>query len=150
MSERDFQIGEKKFKLSKLDAFKQFHIVRRLGPILGEIIPAAQKLKIKAVGDGEKSQAQVMREIGIIVQPIMKGLALLSDEDSEFVLKGLCSAVEIQQEHGNWARLSDGKVMSIQTLDLAEMLQAAGQAFAYNLAGFFPSAHQNSPGKMKR
>lgn len=45
MSDRDFKIGDREFKLNKIDAFKQFHLVRRVGPLLADLLPAMQNMK---------------------------------------------------------------------------------------------------------
>ncbi len=145
MNERDFQAGGRDFKLSKIDPFKQFHIVRRLGPILGDIIPIAQKLKdLKDEGQSEDEKFEV---ISRLAKPIMDGLSKLSDEDANKVLLGLLSSVEVKQmPQGNWARIARDDVFMIQDIDLPIMLQAAGRAFAYNLKSFFTSAHLSSHG----
>lgn len=144
MNERDFTIGQRQFQLSKIDPFKQFHIVRRLGPILGDIIPVAQKIKAIQV-DGEKSQEQMLNEIGMLAKPLMKGFSELSDDDANLILFGLCSSVSMHQEQfKTWAKISDGKRLMFEDLDLSELLQIAGRAFMYNLSGFFNSAHQTS------
>ena len=150
MNERTFEIGDKKFKLSKIDAFKQFHIVRRLGPVLGEIIPIAQKLKGLNVKDSELSEDQKLDAFAQLITPIMNGLSKLSDDDANLVLKGLLSAVEIHQPQFNtWARVASGDTLMIQDLSLPLMLQIAGRAFAFNLADFFIIAPQVSHGQQK-
>jgi hypothetical protein len=145
MSERDFTAGGREFKLSKIDPFKQFHIVRRLGPILGDIIPVAQK--IKSTLSGTETEDQKFETIAQIAQPILNGLSKLSDEDANKVLLGLLSAVEVKQAPaGNWARIARDENLMIQDVDLPVLLQAAGRAFAFNLAGFFAIAPQISHG----
>lgn len=145
MNERDFQVGGKEFKLSKLDAFKQFHIVRRLGPVLGEIVPVAQK--IGSMRNDGGSEEEKLSQAAEIAKPIMDGISKLSDADANFVLLGLLEAVEMkQQPAGNWARIARGGNLMIQTLELPEMLQVAGRAFSYNLSGFFSIAPQTSHG----
>lgn len=145
MTEREFEIGTRKFKLSKIDAFKQFHIVRRLGPVLGDLIISMQGMsKLKTL---EASEAEKLDQIAKLVAPIMSGISKLSDEDANKVLLGLCSAVEVQQQPiGNWARVSNDAGLLMQDLELPVLLQIAGRAFAYNLAGFFAIAPQVSHG----
>lgn len=144
MNERDFQAGGKSFKLNKIDAFKQFHIVRRMGPILGDIIPVAQKLhKMKREN---MSEEETMESIAALSAPIMTGISKLSDEDSNKVLLGLCSSVEMQQASGNWARVATDAGLMFQDLDLPTLLQIAGRAFMYNVSGFFASMPQTSHG----
>lgn len=148
MSERDFTIGSHRYKVGKIDAFKQFHIARRLGPMMGGIIPVAQKLearfgKLKPEEMG-KDQLDAIAEIA---QPILVGFAKLSDEDANRVLLGLCSAVEMEQtSQGGWARVATDAGLMFQNLELPELMQIAGRSFMYNIAGFFKLAPQVSHG----
>jgi len=146
MNERDFKIGAREFKLMKIDPFKQFHIVRRLGPIMGDIFPLAQKLM--KLQKENMTETETFEAIAMLAQPIMSGLAKLSDEDATFVLLGLCSAVEMKQmPTGNWAKLVHDKAgLMFQDLELPELLQIAGRAFQFNLAGFFNLSRQTSHG----
>jgi len=145
MSERDFSIGERNFKLNKVDAFKQFHIVRRLGPVIGEIIPVAQKLH--RLQKDNLSEAEMYDQISQLAGPIFAGMAKLSDDDANRVLLGLCSAVEMQQmPKGNWARVATDAGLMFQDLDLVMLMQIAGRAFAYNLGNFSAALPQTSRG----
>lgn len=136
-AQRDFEIGNKKFKLCKIDAFKQFHIARRVGPLLLETLPASQgQLKdIKAYD--ALPEAEKLELFTKVVNPLMNGLAKLSDKDAELVLYGLLSSVETQQEAGNWARVATADMLMIQDFDLPILLGLAGRAFMYNLSNFF-------------
>lgn len=134
-----FVIGSKKFKVGKLSAFKQFHIVRRLAPLLSEMAPVLKK--ISSMGQEELQQDQFA-----LLEPVLKGIGELSDKDADFVLLGLLSCVEIYQDQFNtWARVVNGDMLMIPDLDLPTMLQAAGRAFAFNMAGFFSESPQGSP-----
>lgn len=143
--EREFEVQGVKFQLRKIDAMRQFHIVRRLGPILGEILPAAKKLK---VDDSGLTEDQKFEQIIDVIQPIMDGLSRLSDKDADYVLLNLLSAAEMHQAATNsWAQIVKGDHYMVNTLDLPTMLQVAGRAFAFNLAGFFSIAPQVSHGR---
>lgn len=144
MADRDFEIGSRKFKLNKIDTFKQFHIVRRLGPILGEIIPAAKG--IAGLDETKMTEEQKFDFIAKLATPVMDGFSKLSDKDADFVLLSLCSAVEMQQSLGNWARVATDAGLMFQDIELPLLLQIAGRAFMYNVAGFFSLMPQVSPG----
>lgn len=144
--DRDFTIGDKKFKLNKIDAFKQFHIVRRIAPILADVLPILGKISKPANIEG-LSETEKFDEFAKMAAPLMNGLSKLSDEDSNKVLLGLLSAVEIQQEAGNWAKVAtDGSIM-FSNLELPVLLQLAGKSFAFNMSGFFSMLPQVSHGK---
>lgn len=136
MTNNDFSIGGKQFKLSKMDAFKQFHIVRRVGPILAELVPALGNSK-KLQNLDNASEEDKFDAIAKFAGPVMSGLSKLSDADADLVLHGLLSSVEIQQPMGGWARVSQNNMLMMQDLELPILLQIAGRAFMFNLSGFF-------------
>jgi hypothetical protein len=148
MDERSFLIGERKFKLSKIDTFKQHRVVKRISPILGEIIPVAQKLsKLKVSGmSQEEAFEAIVSTDGI--RKILEGYSKLSDSDAEYVLLSLCSSVEVfQPQFGSWARVVANDQLMFEDIPLQMLYQIAGRAFIYNTAGFFGSAPQASPGR---
>lgn len=145
MNDRDFSIKDKKFKLNTLDLMKQHRIVRRMGPILGEIVVVASRIKNeinKCVTEDEK-----LALFTKLLPPIMDGIAKLDDASGDFVLLALCSAVEIHQpQSNNWARVSNGESFMFQNLTLPEAYQIAGRAFMFHLGDFFVIAPQTSHG----
>ncbi len=136
MSDREFSIGGRDFKLCKIDAFKQFHIVRRIGPLLSDLLPAmkdAEKLKnLDALSESEK-----LDQIAKFAGPIMNGLSKLPDADADLVLFGLLASVEVKQAAGNWTKIASNSMLMIQDMELPVLLQLAGRAFLFNLSGFF-------------
>lgn len=144
MSERDFSIGSKSFKLNKIDAFKQFHIVRRMAPLLGELLPAMAAMS-KAKNLDEMSEEEKLVQFAKIGEPLMVGLANMSDADADKVLFGLLASVEMKQDAtGNWAKLATDSALMFSDLELPVMLQAAGRALMFNLSGFFNALPRNS------
>lgn len=149
MNERDFEIGDKKFKLNKIDVFKQFHIARRLSPIMGEIISVAPKIKqlMSSKKEEEMSESEKLEAIAQLAKPIMDGFSKLSDADANLVLLGLCSAVEIHQSESNsWARIAREDTLMFNQIELPVLLQIAARSFMYNGSSFFRTAQQTSHG----
>jgi hypothetical protein len=142
MSERDFEIGGRKFKLNKIDAFKQFHIVRRIGPILADLIPAMKNVQ-QISGKAELSESEKLDQFAALAAPFMTGLSKLSDADSELVLFGLLSSVEVNA-NGAWAKVATSSMLMMQDMELPILLQVAGRAFMFNLSGFFAALPRQS------
>lgn len=134
--DNDFELGERKFKLRKLNAFKQFHIVRRIAPVLADILPAIGSLQKISSTDSKKSETEKFEESAIVLTPILKGFSKLSDQDSEFLLFGLLSSVEVQTG-AVWSKVATENMLMMQDLELPALLQIAGRAFMFNLSGFF-------------
>lgn len=138
MTEKDFTIGAREFKLSKVDAFKQFHIVRRISPILADLLPGIKEFqKLSKKDNSQLSDDDKFEQFVPLAAPLIAGFSKLSDDDSNYVLLGLLSSVEIKQEHGNWARVATKDMIMIQDMELPMLLQIAGRAFMYNLSSFF-------------
>lgn len=135
----EFEIQGRKFKLGRLDAMKQFHIVRRMGPILSDLLPAMKDIagskNFEAQGEEQK-----LETIAKFVAPISTGLSKLTDDDANLVLYGLLSSVEVQQSAGNWAWVATPKMIMIQDLELPVLIQLAGRAFMHNLSSFFSAS----------
>lgn len=144
MSENQFSLGGKEYKLGKLDAFKQFHIMRRVGPILSDLLPALQAEKFLDGKDIDKmSTDEKLDMVGKFVTPIMTGFSKLSDQDADFVLMGLLQAVEIKGPVGNWAKMATPAGLMFQDHELPTLIQLAGRAFMFNLTGFFAALPQS-------
>lgn len=135
MSDRDFSIGALKFKVNKLDVFKQFHIMRKMTPILADLMPVARKLAQTSIPGDEQFEALV---------PIMNGISKLSDTEASNVLLGLLSCIEVQQAQGNWAKVATDNHLLFQDFELPLLMQLAGRAFAFNLKGFLAGLPQAS------
>lgn len=140
----DFEIGGRKFKTGKMNVFKQFHVVRRISPILSDLVPAIGEIQKLAKG-GEKTESEKFDEMAVILSPFLSGFSKLSDADSEFLLYGLLSSVEVQI-NGAWMKVATDTMLMVQDMELPALLQIAGRAFVFNLQGFFAVLPATSPG----
>lgn len=143
--ERDFEYGGRKFKLNKIDAFKQLRIVRRVTPILSDLLPALKDSGVLKGGLKDLaslSENEKLDHISKFLSPVLMGVSKLSDEDTEIVLLGLLESVEMQQKAGNWMRVSTDKMLMVQDMELPTMVNLAGRAFMFNLSGFFSALPQ--------
>ena len=140
MATQDFQIDGRNFKISKINAMKQYHIVRRIGPILSDLLSSIKSIPKQ---DAQMTEEQRFDEVAKIAGPIMSGLSKLSDKDAELVLLGLLSAVEINRD-GVWGRVVMNDQLMYQDLELPVMLNAAGRSLMFNMAGFFDILQRGS------
>lgn len=134
----EFQVGDRKFKLGKIDAFRQFHIVRRISPLLADLMPALAAMSKAKKNAESMSEDEKLDEFAKLAQPILAGLSKLSDQDADYVLFRLLGAVEVHQpEFNSWAKIATDSGLMIQNLELPVLLQAAGRSLMFNLSGFF-------------
>lgn len=124
----------------------QFHIVRRIGPLLSDLMSVMGQIARKNVDS--LSEDEKLAEFAKIANPIMTGLSKLSDADSEYVLFRLLSAVEMNQPQFNmWAKVAADTGILMQDLEFAVLMQLATRSLMFNLKGFFSLLPQLGSGK---
>jgi len=138
----EFELGGRKFKIGKLNTFKQFHIVRRIAPILADLLPVLGDVQKATKG---KVNDEDFETIAKFLAPAISGVSKLSDQDAEFVLLGLCSCIEMQLGP-SWTRVATDNMLMVQDLDLPSLLQLASRSFMANLSSFFALLPAASPG----
>ena len=118
----EFETEGRTYRVNKIDARSQFHIVRRLAPVLGQVAPAIQ---------GGKG--------GIDALPALAdAIAKLSDDDADYVLFGLLKVVNRKQDQGlGWGPVCTGTVIMYEDITMQTMLKLAWEAFSFNMSGFF-------------
>lgn len=126
-----FEIEGNTYKAGKLDARTQFHIVRRLAPVFGELSASVSgKGGVEAIG------------------PLANAIAKLSDSDADYVLFGLLKVVQREQPNGlGWGPVATADSLMYADITMATMLQIAYKCFMLNMSSFFqglPSISQEA------
>lgn len=117
----EFELEGRTYRANKIDARAQFHIVRRLAPVLGEIAPALQ-------GKGGLDA----------LPPLANAVAKLTDSDADYVIFGLLKAVVRKQDQGlGWGPVATGEQLMYDDITMPLMLKLAWQSFSFNMSGFF-------------
>jgi hypothetical protein len=110
-----FSIDGIEYKAGKIDARKQFHIVRRLAPVMSA-----------AAGGGD------------MLAMLAGAISKLSDDDADYVLFGLLDVVTRKQENGlGYAKISTGKALMFDDISMGAMLKIAAESFKENMQDFF-------------
>jgi hypothetical protein len=120
----EFTIEGRTYKVGKIDARTQFHIVRRLAPILGEIAPV-----LKDIGGSNGLDA---------IPPIADALAKLSDADADYCIFGLLKVIYRKQDNDlGWGAVATGESLMYEDITMPIMLQLAWKALSFNMSSFF-------------
>jgi hypothetical protein len=119
----EFEIKGQQYRSGKLDAFKQFHVSRRLAPVLSGMASLA-----------ESPQTDFTE----LLQPVAEAIAHMPDSDCDYILQTCLSVVQRQQGNA-WANVyaPNTKALMFDDVDLSTMLQIAVKVIQDNLAGFF-------------
>lgn|SRR5574343_859419 len=127
----EFTIGNHDFRAEKLDAFKQFHVSRKLAPIIPTLIPVF----VKIAKDG--ASLTDISAYGELLAPFAEGMAAMSNEDSEYVIS-VCLSATKRKVGDNWAPVwsNSGKVLMFDDMDLGDMIQIVLKVVQDSLGNF--------------
>jgi hypothetical protein len=119
----EFEIAGNTYRAGKMPTFTQFHVSRRLAPVLSGL----------AVTAGEEAA-----NFAAFLQPIAEAVARMSDADCDFILDA-CLGVVQRQQGTSWAPVYVGakQALMFDDIDMAVMLQLAAKVIQENLGGFF-------------
>jgi hypothetical protein len=135
MSSLEFTHAGQNYKAGKLDVFAQFHVTRRLGPLLPELVGVAKGLK-----DDSDTMA--------VLEPLARIAASMKDADVEYVLHNCLAVVSRQQPGGAWAKVqSSPGVLMFEDIDMAAMLGIVWHVLRHSLSRFFVETPQASSGE---
>lgn len=130
------------YQIGRLDAFRQFHVARRLAPAIWVLGLAGAKADTFANADAEDSK--VLGILGESIVGIANVISAMSNDDAEYVLRTCLSVCTREQTGANggttgWARVQapNGAMMFEDMNNMTVMLQLVFAVIKENLSDFF-------------
>jgi len=136
---REENINGHAYRIGTLDAKRQFHVVRRLAPVLAASGTAARAWLARNPVDQQASQATPavgLADLFDAFGPLAEAVGGLSDDNTDYVLN-TCLAVCQRNTGTAWAAVAtrDGHLM-FADLSMVEMLRLTMAVLQENLSGF--------------
>jgi hypothetical protein len=133
----EFSVGGHEYVAGRLDAKRQFHVMRRLAPLFGGM---AARGGWDASGDAALGD-------------FLAGIGALPDEAVDYVLDHCLSVVK-RRENGVLCAVSvatpgGGRALQYQDIDMAGMLTMVFHVLRRNFAGFLDAAPSGLEGLMR-
>lgn len=133
------------YDTGKLNAKKQFHVVRRLAPLLSNAAGVLQTLKQLSAQDSldaitDEEGLQVLGESG-------GALAALPEQDVDYIIDACLSVTRRQAQGGTgWCPLTTtGGDLMFNDMSMSEMMQLVFAVLKESLGDFFDALPQTSP-----
>lgn len=122
-------IDNRKYLVGALNCFEQFHVARRLGPMLLSALASAAQAP---------ESADFM---DLLSGPLIEHLATMKDADVDHILHTCLGAVRVSEADNASAPLYDkiAKQLRYQDLHMPAMLQLTVAVCKDNLGSFFPT-----------
>lgn len=127
----EFEINGHNYRAEKLDAMKQWHVSRKLAPLIPVMLPAFLAMK------DLESMDEDLPGLANMLQPLANGLADMSDESSEYLIN-TCLTVVQRQVGTTWGRVWDipSKTPTFSDIDMLVMMKIVIQVIQDSLGSF--------------
>lgn len=132
------------YSIGRLPAFDQFHISRRLAPLLGALVAVVDQEDVKALKDA--NDGDIMRTLenpdatSLLekFQPLCDALATMNDEDAEYIINKCLNVTERKNTGGMTGFAPVRKAGAIMfDLPLPDMLAITFHTIMENMGDFF-------------
>lgn len=137
MENKEIEIEGHVYRIGKLDAFKQFHLVRRLTPVFFALGNSGATVEKTAAGG--IAGLSDLAAIGALA-PVADVIAKLSDEESEYVVNLCLLVCQRKVSEGKWApvKVRGAAKLQMDDITLTAMMQLVFAVIEENLGNFFP------------
>jgi hypothetical protein len=134
------------YKLGKLDAFKQFHVSRRLAPFYVALLESAKALRASLPADFDiETSKDELDFVALASSPIIEVIATMPDADVDYILKTCMAVVSIEQSEGIYAPLmTSAGMLMFADLSMPTMIGLTIAVVRQDLASFFPTGQTTS------
>lgn len=128
----EVMIADQLYSIRKMSAMQQFHVSRRIAPIIPLLMPVLTRFLQQGKPAGDD-----LEMIAAALQPLADGLAAMSDAESEYVIATCLEVVQRKQPTG-WASIwsASAKRPMFDDIDLGVMLQLVVRVIMDNLGPF--------------
>lgn len=127
----EFEIDGKQYRAAKLDAIRQFHVSRKISPLIPLLVPVFVKIaKDGGFGKDLSGSAELL-------VPFADALAGMSDDAAEYILSTCLSVVQRKQGDA-WAPVwsQSGKCCMFDDMDMGAMIPLVVRVIQESLGGF--------------
>ncbi len=126
----EFEINDVKYRADKLDAMQQFHVARRIAPVIA-VVPNVLK--------------SIKGDIGAL-QPLLEIVGKMPDDDVNYIISECMSVVYRLDGPGYvrvWTRGTNKPMFA--DMDMTVLLRIVFQVVSDNLLPFMNAGQQASP-----
>ena len=141
----EFTLGEDTYRIGKLNAFQQFHLSRKVAPIIPTLIPVFLKLQESTSQVPLDSPDQIpdkplsgdLGAMAEMMQPFADGIANMPDESAEFIL-ATCLGVVQRKQGSVWSEIwnKNQAICMFDDIDLGLMMKLCFRVITESLGPF--------------
>jgi len=136
---QELEIDGAKYRTGQLNAFAQFHVFRKLTPVISGVINSFASISEHQQANGNAAdEIALNKQFWSSIGPVAEALANMTQEDSEFVLHTCLRVVQRQMTQNQWVNITaPNGMMMFEDIHLGGMLQLTYAVLEDNLGDFF-------------
>lgn len=128
------------YRLEKLNAMQQFHVSRRVAPILPTLVPIfVQMSKAGSLTENPSGMVEVL-------QPFADGLSKISDAEAEYIIS-TCLSVVKRRHMDAWAAVWTNGVCMFGDMDMGSMVPLIVRVIQESLGPFIAGLLMSQTGE---
>lgn len=149
----EFELAGHTYRVGKIPAMQQFHLSRKVAPIIPTLVPVFTRLQAGAAASQDGAAAPLTANLDATAEalsPFTEAIAEMPNEAAEFVLSTCLSVVQ-RQQGTTWSSIWSGQhnTPMFDDIDLGVMLQLAVRVIILSLgptlAGLLTGPRPGSP-----
>jgi hypothetical protein len=128
----DFTINNAEYRVEKLDAKTQFHLSRKIAPLLPKLLPVFIKV---SQSEKESLLSGNIGELCEVLEPFAEALANIPDEHASFIYDA-CLQNVMRKTGKDYAKIVSNNLAMFEDIDLDATLQIVIKVIWHNLGSF--------------
>ena len=129
----EITIGDFTYRTGKLTPYQQFHVARRLAPMLSALGKAAEGANDGGKLDSLTDTAALMA----VFAPVADAVSKMSDSDSEYVINACMDSCHRRITDDKWAPVRVAGRLMFEDMGLKDLIQITINTIQENLGNFF-------------
>lgn len=132
----DYLVGDNEYRAGKINCFKQFHIARRLAPLIGSLA----HVDVKNVMDSKDVAS---------MEPLLEAIAAMPDSDVNYIMDACLKATQRKDGNSWHGVLAPNGQMMFEDIGMGELMMICANTIKANLAGFMQGLPSGLMGSIK-
>lgn len=127
MNKTEIEVAGQTYRIGKLNAIQQFHVSRRLGPVMAAVGISLQSLSAGMLAD--------LSDFSAIIGPATEVMSKMTDEETNYIIF-TCLGCVGRQEEARWAPVVQGSNFMYQDIDMPVMIRLVVAVLQDNIGNF--------------
>lgn len=119
-------INGQNYRAGKLNALAQFHVLRRLAPVLASIGMSLEQIQ----------KFKTPEDFARVLGPISETLSQMPDEEANYVIFTCLAVTSREQGDGRFAPVTSKNAIMFEDIDMAVMVRLVAEVLKENFLGF--------------